>query len=1145
MKNRLLLKLFAFAVIVGLAFTTSCKDYDEDINKLQTELNALKTDVGTQLSALEKKLTDAFNAQIATLTTEINKLKADLAKAATKEELAAVKKEILEKTVSLETFNAFKKTTEDDIAKLKTDVANAATKAELEKVKSDLLVELGKLQKELGDMGLRVTDLEKNYADLLSKHDKDVQDLYAAIADLKGQLEPRIITIEAILKVKDGKSEVIADIYQQLADQLALIEANAKEIADVKKDLADKYAELVKVDEDLQKQITDNYNELDGRVNWNKAEILKLQDRMDAAEADIKKIIDEIIPALEKKLNNRLLSVYLSLDKRVTGLTFIPEYTSPDGTPQIVVRALAEWEEAWKNNTGQGWEPKAEGTAYKGITYLKYNVSPSNATLDDFEVVGLLQKTSEIIYRSTEEPLLLPILEDVTLKNGILTVPVLIHNDLYVWEDQMQPCEAGTIPAYEPYKNVSVALQVKNKNLVADDEQYNDNDDRLVVSSEYLPVRFGLMLGYIAKAPLENETYAEWDELFATSVTYKEIVKLAYNDIYPTITLWNGKSQVGTVADVIDYTINLNDSIVGVFGDVFVGRLETMLGHGFDKHKFVFELVGELNSEGVPQSTLYTHLNGETGVIGVVPNNGQVNMAAVGRTPVVLAKAVVGDKVYAVGYIKIIITDKFDNSDIGPFTFNLGDFNIDCDAVTEMTVADKVIADMDQIFNHHRVMLGKDAFFEEYEVIEWESYWNATGSKHPAGAVWNDVKFEFATYKNTQTGLMENYIKASIFNDTPAGEYKVKTVLKSNGYRPDIVIWWTFKVKLPNITLTPNTVYYKNGGIVVNPTIYEQGALTSTAYEALLNNTFMHQSNSFIYTGLTEECEEYLTPYFVFTRVPVGFTISADGKTVLLGGITAAKIEEDPAGSGAFYIRLQTEGINPPAGPWGNHPPYSNPAKLLVGEYVKVQPRAYINGQTKNVINLFDPFTVRFTYPLTLTFPADAAVYDQANDGVKNTYKLNLYNPTVIKDWNGKLITPLTEEGRDLIAHYEIDFDIDWIPGWILPGTLVYRSPFVLGEPKINVGPTGIPGDTYYSIPQGTDMKIEISEVQGVTYTHPSWGLINVPASITFKWSNSSTGAVQNEFKVRIPVSLKHKWSPNKTPLTGYFYISVKPGNGN
>ena len=83
-------------------------------------------------------------------------------------------------------------------------------------------------------MGLRVTDLE-NYADLLSKHDKDVQDLYAAIADLKGQLEPRIITIEAILKVKDGKSEVIADIYQQLADQLALIEANAKEIVDVKK----------------------------------------------------------------------------------------------------------------------------------------------------------------------------------------------------------------------------------------------------------------------------------------------------------------------------------------------------------------------------------------------------------------------------------------------------------------------------------------------------------------------------------------------------------------------------------------------------------------------------------------------------------------------------------------------------------------------------------------------------------------------------------------------------------------------------------------------------------------------------------------------------------------------------------------------
>jgi hypothetical protein len=407
------------------------------------------------------------------------------------------------------------------------------------------------------------------------------------------------------------------------------------------------------------------------------------------------------------------------------------------------------------------------------------------------------------------------------------------------------------------------------------------------------------------------------------------------------------------------------------------------------------------------------------------------------------------------------------------------------------------------------------------------------------------VWFKWAINPATQSVNLYNYLEGNIRNDAPVGTYKVVTTLKSNGYRPDVVITWNFKVVLPTgISLTANTIVYKNGGIIVNPTIMEQGGhLTSTAYEALLNNTFMHESNSFVYTGLTEACQQYLTPYFVFTEVPTGFSISNDEKSVWKDGMKAAEIVQDGT---AFYLRLETIGSNPPNGPWGNHPPFSDAAKQLVGKTVKVQPRAYINGQSLNVINLFDPFTAHFTYPLTLQFPDDAEVFDQANDGVKNSYTLNLYDPTVIKDWNGKLISVLTPEGRNLIAHYEIDFDRESSPGsWLWPGTTVYYSPFVFGEPQINLNPDGTIGDTYHPIPQGTGMKIEISQVEGVTYTSPLYGLLNTPASITLTWDNSATGAVQNEFKVRIPVSVKHKWSPEAEPLRNYLHITVKPGNGN
>lgn len=1181
MKKKLFFKFFVFAVIGALVTMTSCKDYDDDITRIDTGLSGVKSDLTSQLAAIKTEMNSSVDSKVKTVAdglaaekTELDKLKAELAtlkaSAAGDAEIAALEKkiadsktEIMEAVITLEAFNNFKVSNATQLDTLTLRVVelekNSATKAEMEALELEIAGKLVALQGQLDALDLRVVALEKSYTDLLAKHNEDVQDLIEKIAALKSELDPRITTIETLLEIADGKSGALnkitdelaaqlvkiganadaiallrTDLEEGLAEQLALIEANKAAIEDVAEDLAAKYAELVAVDENLQEQITKNAGDIE-----------TLAMRVKALEDKIP-VIEKSITDLGSAMNIRINAVFQSLDKRVTSLTFIPDFTSPDGTPQLPVTDLGEW---YKPDAEvENWDPDLRDDRllkyYKGITYAKFNVSPSNATLDDFEVVGLLHKTSEILFRSNSEPLLKTI-EGATLENGVLTVPILVNADLYDIDDYFYNDQSARsiMSAYPDHDkelfydgtfnlktNISVALQVKNKNMDEDDAE-----ERMVVSTEYVRAQLSLLFARI-EVIKEDYEVGEWGNILPSHMA-DDIALDTYYKESASIELWNGYNR-NTLVYNKDYRINLNDYLRAIAKYNETWRILEEFGYDNIEDHFVFELM-DVENEGVDQSNRYVELNEATGVISVKPAaNGTANQAAVGRTPIVLVKVVAGGKVYAVGYLKIVITEEVDNSPV-EFEFTLEDYILGCDSEYSLTDVDINEIDFDQIFNHPRIKLGKDAFFAAYRAnYDWQIRTRVI--EDPAGANGDEIDFHWNIVEPTQGGDLNNYIEAIIENNAPAGKYVIETTLRGRANQPDVVITWTVNVVLPEgISLITNSIYYKNGGIIVNPTILEQGALTSTAYFAFLNNTFVHESGSYDYEGLTEDCQEYLTPYFVFTEVPTGFTISPDKKSVWKGSLKAAEIVqlEDE-----FYVTLNDNLAHDPYGPWGNNAPFSDAAKQLVGQTVKIQPRAYINGQELNVINLYDPFTVMFRKPLSLNFPSNAIVYDQANDGVKNIYSLNLYSPSIIKDWNGKSISVLTEEGRNLITHYEIDFDIDWSNRW---GRWEYESEFILGDPQINLQADGTIGSTYRNIPLGTDMKIEIQNIEGNTYAHPHHGQVNVPARIIFKWSNSSTGEVQNEFMVRIPVSVKHKWSPADEPLMDYLYITVKPGNGN
>ncbi len=1095
MKKKLFFKIFVFAVIAAFVTVTSCKDYDEDISKLETELSTLKSTVLTQAE---------LNTVKTQLEASINQVKTDLAAVKTKADASASKAELdaaMALVVKLETYNAYKAIVDADLAKLKADMAKAATKEEVNAIKATL---------------------------------------ESSINQVKDEYGARLANLEAILKIKDGKSEVLDQIQLDLTEQLAMIEANAAEIAAVKADLLAKY------------------NELKALIEANRMDIDALDDKVEAYKSELENEIAD----LRTELTGMIIDVYRSLDHRVYTLTYIPDYTSYDGTPQIVVRGITEWmfnkpakqiyyTPDWNSDWDENWSVKQIGKIYKGITILRYNVSPSNVEMSDFEIYALLHKTSLLRYADTKSaPIMLT--AQATLANGVLSVPVMVAESDYDYEDGSwwgndYLAVVSTRNGDAKWgSNVSVALQVKNINVEMDNDE-----NRYVTSTEYVKANFDLSEGRIA---LNEKSLKDDGDLLPVGVEYDEIASASYAS---DISLWNGKSQSGDMTDVLNHTINLNNYIYGMFDDYYEDW-EKMTEFGFNAHTFKFRRV-YLESEGVNQTNDYVTLNETTGVIGVKPDGNKVNQAAVGRTPIVEVTALVNGKVHAVGYIKIIITDGFDNSPV-KFEFTLQDYVLGCNSTYKLTNVDIDAIDFDQVFNHSRIQLGKDAFFTEYkqagltaaQVIKVSPPTPATATVGITNA--EHVWFKWAINPETQSVNLYNYLEGNIRNDAPAGTYKVKTILKSTGYRPDVEITWNFKVVLPtNLKLTANPSFLSNGIYKVEPTVYFQVPTpkTSTPYEGLLQNAFIHNNLNLDFGLLdaNQQCDGYLTPYFVVTSVPSGFKKVIAGTQ--FGQQTEVRRNSDNAlaatiynhtgaplngfETGGFYIVLNDQTHSNPQ--IGNYKPWSDAAKELVkAGWIEVQPRGYLNGQVLNHVGLYNPFTVMFTKPLSLNFADKYELWDQGT-GANQRVRINLvrtpsmspFNPwvnnSVIKDFLGNNIVFSSTAGmgandgnnhRALVDHYEIEKIVSG-------GTYIPTFNFNFNNLTTNL-PNG-------QLPFGMRVKADDASVG----TAPNY------TTLVVVWENETGGSVQNAFEIYLPVSINHKWGK----LEGKITIVVNPGTGN
>ena len=1105
MKKKLFFKFFVLAAM-ALFTITACQN--DDVNAPSTDNDAVALQEAIrQLDGLKVGLNDAITARIKAAKEEFAILKQRFEANPGNE---ALHTEIIAKAVHIEALTSFQTratgtyptapTVPPTLGGNQNQSANRGEYNQIITYLNDLTSYLSELQTYIGDntgggttdlgpLTARVATLESSVENLntlvltfatTAELETAVLELNTIISNLSGELNAKINILNGILGIAGDPptSSVLDGINAEL---IRLDEVKANKFT-----IEQKVYDLVDV-----------YNELQDSLAVHRTEIDDLKRRVTYIEDVEIPAIWEAISFLYKYIGD----VYDNFDHRVTGLTFKPDYDfGPGLSSLILVRGLSEWES--KTVTGGfGWQQKTPGSVYKGITWLTYNVSPANAEID-FETLELIYSTTKLITRSTQDPLLeivrVPgdINYQISFENGVLRVPIRIHQDAYpLLQTSFDP---------DAKENIKVALKLKNKGYTAGDEPTRpekeevpevssengngDEEDRSVVSSEYVTVWLGLFDGSIAEKEGFNPSNPV---LYPTEIITADFLKKdCSNTDYPAVTLWVGDGKPNTVT--------VADSVLAVFNNLFEKEHSLPASYLFTQHTLSYELVDLDNSAN--GLVTFTATNGK---IDVSQSN---RAAATGKTLAVLVKANVNGKVHALGYVRVIIAGpEKELINITPDLSLTSPVTINCSAPVEFTVRNTV----SQFINAN--ILNKTAvnqktnittaavFYQKYTGdIEINSV-TVTNSTAQLPDLTQEQLKAFVAFNYVASGN-PYYIRGTVSNEAPMGDYTVVTTLKSNEYIPDLQVTWKFSVRVPQ--LRPSALLVNNQYMITLPA---PSPNITASYTGTLNNAFLQQNGKFNYNYLNPSsaaCPDFITPDFIFKETPAGYTISEAGKTLLKDGVEAAVIEEQ---DGVFTIRL----IEGPA------------AHGLVGTtQVKVEAKGLIND---GVYVTYPAFSVVFVQPLYFSFPTTASF-------TNNQYSFNMYAvgsswTDIIRAWDGTGV-PLKnnkEWAKLLIDYYGINYTYDKTYSY---GGNTLESPLKLDLANI----TYASGSSNAFTTPLSNLGATVTVGQFIANDVEQY--YNILTPIRYRLTFNRNGAtLPANLRISIPIKMEHRWGVTEENL--------------
>ena len=411
MKRKIFSKLLMGAfLIASVSMFVSCKDYDDDINKTNQDVAALKA----QVDALKSSLASDLAAAKAELNTALAAKadKSDLDKKANADDLVALQAKV-------------------DALQAKVDaINNWATKDDIESLQTALSVLEGKIPEAYDDTQLRA-DVEaalKLQEDALNAFKKSVEGAGYLTADDKADLEK---------KIKDVQ-DAIANI-----DPTAGLEEITQAFNDLSKQITDQLTEAIDVMEMLvTKRLTSIV--LKPEFYWEgieaiEAAFLKAPVYKENGAYDFTYTVDwytegdKVIKVHVDKTMGWLATdgtIFSSETDKTWGKRLYD--AKPAGTSSGI--------ETYYSLIDQDAIALVETTGKKTLSYVEiapdvvaqYHINPGNADLTDY-TYNFYENLAGVYTRSADGPIkATPIQDKVSVDKGILTVPFSVDY-MAVW----------------------------------------------------------------------------------------------------------------------------------------------------------------------------------------------------------------------------------------------------------------------------------------------------------------------------------------------------------------------------------------------------------------------------------------------------------------------------------------------------------------------------------------------------------------------------------------------------------------------------------------------------------------------------------------------------------------------------------------
>lgn len=226
-KNFLGTLLMGALITASVGTFTSCKDYDDDINNLQTQIDALtplktvKTELQSELANLQKQL-EAKDAQLQEAITKLQTADADQTKQITK--LAA----------DVSGLEARVKTAEEALAKVNEALEGKASEAELKELAGKVAAVEGSLVEPLK----QIKELKAGLDDVKTAQEgikSDIQEQKDALKGYKTRLEAlekKGLSEADLKKIYDKIEETNKALDKKLSEEIAQLKADAKALSD-------------------------------------------------------------------------------------------------------------------------------------------------------------------------------------------------------------------------------------------------------------------------------------------------------------------------------------------------------------------------------------------------------------------------------------------------------------------------------------------------------------------------------------------------------------------------------------------------------------------------------------------------------------------------------------------------------------------------------------------------------------------------------------------------------------------------------------------------------------------------------------------------------------------------------------------------